>query len=165
MVLELAGLPLVLPKWARNDIPAQVWTAGEFELFAVKYREELETFLHLCYTYRHAMGAQLPPSNPQVTTRRDRQRQAERYRETSIRTIEEETEPIQETPPIAHPQPVLSNPPPQPSEVIEENQVPFNLAPAPSRGYLNNPARLSGSRCLSELVGESFENQSMSTPI
>ena len=66
VVLELAGLPLVLPKWARNDIPAQVWTAGKFELFAVKYREELETFLHLCYTYRHTMGAQLPPSNPQV---------------------------------------------------------------------------------------------------
>ena len=162
MVLELAGLPLVLPKWARNDIPAQVWTAGEFELFAVKYREELETFLHLCYTYRHAMGAQLPPSNPQVTSRRDRQRQAERYRETSIRTIEEETEPIQETAPVAPPQP---NPPPQHSEVVQETPVPFNLAPAPSRGYLNNPAQLSGSQRLSELVGESFENQPMSTPI
>ena len=59
----------------------------------------------------------------------------------------------------------MPNPPPQPSDIVQEAQVPFNLAPAPSRGYLNNPAQLSGSQRLSELVGESFENQPMSTPI
>ena len=59
----------------------------------------------------------------------------------------------------------MPNPPPQPSEVVQEAQVPFNLAPAPSCGYLNSPSQLSGSRHLSELVRESFENQATSTPI
>ena len=37
------------PQWAFSDMPGQVWHGGDFEMFAVKYREEVETFLHLIY--------------------------------------------------------------------------------------------------------------------
>ena len=37
------------PRWAFSDMPGQVWHGGDFEMFAVKYREEVETFLHLIH--------------------------------------------------------------------------------------------------------------------
>lgn len=42
-------------------MPGQVWTATEFEMFAVKYREELETFLYTVYHHCHAQIEPLPP--------------------------------------------------------------------------------------------------------
>ena len=53
-VQDIIGITLVLPRWARNDIPSQVWSAADFEMFAIKYRKELETFLSLCYTHHYA---------------------------------------------------------------------------------------------------------------
>ena len=52
VILEITGRPLLIPQWAINDRPCQVWSAGEFGMFAIKYREELETFLYLVHKHR-----------------------------------------------------------------------------------------------------------------
>ena len=154
-VQDLAGITLVLPRWARNDIPSQVWSAADFEIFAIKYREELETFLFLCYTYRHAESVMT--SNP---SRRDRRRQVEQQQESFMSTIEEQVKDPQRrttsvplTPAVHHPSSPL---------LTQDRRVPQTGS---IRGYTNNPAGLSGSRRLSELIGPSIGEEFTSTPV
>ena len=141
------GITLVLPKWARNDMPVQVWTAGEFEMFAVKYREEVETFLQLCYEVRFMVQ-----ENTSSVTRRDVKRRMEAFRGTSSQVIAEVPEEIGGTTPT-----VVSLRQTPSGQTSREDQ-PLNVQSTSStRGYVNNPAGLSTSRRLSELVGQPRE--------
>ena len=51
-------------------------------------------------------------------------------------------------------------------EIVDKPQTSQQVlaAPVPSRGYQNNPARLSTSKRLSEIIGPSLSNQFTSTP-
>ena len=62
IVQEVTGLPLAIPQWAIDNRPAQVWTAAEFEMFAIKYREEAEAFLSIAFNHRDAVYGSPKPS-------------------------------------------------------------------------------------------------------
>ena len=49
ILLRITGQPIPVPCWYRFSMPGQVWPGIEFETYAVKFREELESFLSLIY--------------------------------------------------------------------------------------------------------------------
>ena len=55
ILLRITGQPIPVPRWYRFSMPGQVWPGIEFETYAVKFREELESFLSLIYRNRHTM--------------------------------------------------------------------------------------------------------------
>ena len=156
IVHEVTGVPLAIPQWAIDNRPAQVWTASEFELFAIKYREEAESFLSTAFNHRDAVYGSPKPS------RREFKRQLVAYRAEQDPIPEEEEQeekqgsylPATLTSHHSAPIPTPSKEPPPPAVPQIEVQ----------RGYVNNPARLSTSRRLSELVGNNLFSHVTSTP-
>ena len=84
IVHEVTGVPLAIPQWAIDNRPAQVWTASKFELFAIKYREEAESFLSAAFNHRDAVYRSPKPS------RREFKRQLVAYRAEQDPIPEEE---------------------------------------------------------------------------
>lgn len=152
IVLETDGMILQLPRWGPSDMPNQVWTPAEFEMFAIKYCEELETFLHIVYSVRHiTQGPKIPSS------RKMRRRYLEQF-EGNV-GVEEEEEIPQESSPVRRVHLPLNIP----QEVDKPVVIPSNPAikressgprlSTSSRGYTNNPSTLSHSQRLSEITG------------
>ena len=142
-MLDFTGTPLVLPQWGREDRPNEVWPAAEFEMFAIKYREELETFLFLCYKYCHALGP-TPDHNTPTPSRRQTKEQMLAYRsdqEALTNTGEVDVikeEPLQEEqiiPPVEKAVPEAV----PPNVTVRGRTTTANTA-IPNRGYVNNPA-------------------------
>ena len=142
-LLKITGRSCPTPRWFRWGMSSQVWTAMEFEMYAVKFRDELETFLHLIYRNRHAL--EVAPSG-EDHSRRQRRRQEQEVHET---ILEEEVG----IPSLLSPN-IQATFQPAPQQVIPPHQIHRPLpqvtvaSQIPPRGYSNNPTRLTHSRCL-----------------
>ena len=161
ILLRVTGQSVPVPRWFRFGMAGQVWPSIEFEMYAVKFREEVETFLSLIYRNRHAMpGGQ----NIEDPSRRQRRRQLEDIRDV----LETEQENQQLSPPaVLSSQPLqmqsepkhfplgstsgLTRPRSRPLPSISVHSQ--TRQPLVQRGYVNNPAALSHSRRLSEVAG------------
>ena len=76
-LLKITGRSCPTPCWFRWGMSSQVWTAMEFEMYAVKFRDELETFLHLIYRNRHAL--EVAPSGEDHSRRQQHRQEKKKY--------------------------------------------------------------------------------------
>ena len=169
VVWEITGQSLLVPQWALEDMPARVWSAGEFEMFAIKYREELETFLYLIYKHRNALSSSHNANNPSMS-RRQTQDQIRIYRagQEAVARAGGIPEHNMENEGFEEADVTFSGPMRQVTGTIATTTAHQDRshveAPSRQRGYTNNPARLSSSRRLSELVGSQPSDFYTSTP-
>ena len=135
---------LAMPRWAFNGMPGQVWTASHFEMFAVKYREELESFLSLIHSFR--IGA---PVEQDIY--HSNRHLASDYI-SFVQSTRRQLSPVPPTPIIGTRHQV-----PQATAVANTTAItappPYQSRVYRPRAYLINPAALSTSRRLSEIVG------------
>ena len=128
-------------------------------MFAVKYREELETFLHLIYIHRHALP---PPHHPNVVpvTRPHTQEPIGTYdirQKDVVRTggIVEQKPGRVAAPNVSLPLEPISEAVVNEGSLREKSLLTRTPLPI-TRGYANNPTTLSSSRQLSEMVGQGY---------
>lgn len=168
VILDITGQTLWIPQWARGDLPGEVWTAGEFEMFAIKYREELETFLYLIYKHQHTLPLSSDPEHT-IISRPVTQDQSNSYhasqdtvvRPGGIATQHQGYNRFENTSGI-----VLSSVHVTQSSATQHGRPSLDNAVSLSkRGYANKPAGLSSSRRLSELVGDIPIEHRALTPI
>lgn len=138
-VFEECGTVLQLPQWSHSDIPSQVWTAAEFEMFAVKYREELETFLYTVYSVHHVVQGPRTPLRMQHHMER-----FEKNLDSGAEDIIPKSPPMVTSITSIHSQ--VQN---------TRSNLPVPPTSVPLRGYSNNPSMLSHSHHLGEITGAS----------
>lgn len=152
-VKDITGLTLVTPRWGLNNLPHQVWLPGEFKMFAIKFREELETFISSIFSVRGATKPTEPISRRQL-----------KYQITQWVTEESEVGEQGEGKNVEVERTLLTG-------FLQEPITHRETAPVESSGilrrpqtYVQNTAILSRSRRNSELLGGP-EEPSTSTPV
>ena len=86
-VQDINGKPLIRPSWARDyysqESPEEVWGSQEFEVLAVKFREDIETYLSTIYSCR------LRTPSPKLSRRvlRQRTEDHDHYTQSEVPTV------------------------------------------------------------------------------